>query len=389
MEDFTLPAKVEQIATLDDPVIRNLQITQSYHELSSAMTSRTGRCANWCTFATWASKQAGQTIRNEDIAQTLERILKDAPGIEQAILEIAEVVRQKGAKHGKEDVRQIIWEALDPNAAMKRSGNAVARGNQKVYAEIGCEFARFIANCLNDNDFDAGNIERFCADLRLGEPPDGQQYLRQAFSRYYRAFFEPDAKAKAELILLANLEIGFHEQTRLQPEIAEAMEASVVEPQPFMRRLVSALFPNSSWIVYAGLLFMRFIDRPMALDNAIERFVAIARQRIRLFLTDHLMMLGFPNGVKLRLGDDLKAEFPAVLKHLTNPDLLDLLKKVDPTLDSLRESGAVDWANFPERIHFITDLFRCYHETPDLLTPPFTPEQVETIKAGQMPGGKL
>jgi len=27
--------------------------------------------ANWCTFATWASRQAGQTIRQEDLARTL------------------------------------------------------------------------------------------------------------------------------------------------------------------------------------------------------------------------------------------------------------------------------------------------------------------------------
>lgn len=31
---------------------------------------------------------------------------------------------------------------------------------------------------------------------------------------------------RAQLMLLANLEIGFHEQTRLQPEIQQAMEAA-------------------------------------------------------------------------------------------------------------------------------------------------------------------
>jgi len=56
-------AEVDRIATLGDPVLRNLQITQCYHELASALAKRTGPHANWCTFATWASKQAGQTIR--------------------------------------------------------------------------------------------------------------------------------------------------------------------------------------------------------------------------------------------------------------------------------------------------------------------------------------
>lgn len=389
MENSTSPSEVERIAVFENPVVRNLQITQSYHELSAAMAKRTGVCANWCTFATWASKQAGQTIRREDVTRALETILMETPIIEQAIADIEEIIRLKGEKQKKGSVRQIIWEALDPNAAMERAGESVAIGNQKVYAEIGREFARFIADCSQDQTFDADNLDRFCAALRPGAPPDGQQYLRQAFSRYYQAFFEPDAKTKAELILLANLEIGFHEQTRLQPEIAAALEASVIEPRPFLRRLVSALFPNRSWIVYYGLLVMRLIGRPTALDKAIERIFTVARQRIRLFLTDRMMVLGFPNGLQLRLSDDLKAKFPAVLKQLLNPELTTLLMRIDPTPDSLRDTGAVDWADLPERLHFIADLFRCYHETPDLLTPPFSVAQVEAIKAGRLPEGQI
>ena len=71
---------VDRITTVSDPVIRNLQITQCYHELSAALPGRTGLSANWCTFATWASKQAGQTIRKEDLARLLEEALKKAFG---------------------------------------------------------------------------------------------------------------------------------------------------------------------------------------------------------------------------------------------------------------------------------------------------------------------
>ena len=59
---------VDRIAALSEPVIRNLQITQCYHELAAAMAARVSG-ANWCTFATWASRQAGQTIRQEDFAR--------------------------------------------------------------------------------------------------------------------------------------------------------------------------------------------------------------------------------------------------------------------------------------------------------------------------------
>jgi hypothetical protein len=67
--------EVEAIARRRDPVIRNLQITQCYHELSTAIATRLGLNANWCTFATWASKQAGQSIRKEDLARTLDMLL--------------------------------------------------------------------------------------------------------------------------------------------------------------------------------------------------------------------------------------------------------------------------------------------------------------------------
>lgn len=64
---------VERICAVADPMVRNLRITQCYHELSAALADRLGAGANWCTFATWASKQAGQTIRRQDFLRTSSR----------------------------------------------------------------------------------------------------------------------------------------------------------------------------------------------------------------------------------------------------------------------------------------------------------------------------
>ena len=83
-DTFPTVAEVDRIAALGDPAIRNLQITQCYYELSAALAERTGLSANWCTFATWASKQAGQAIRKEDLARTLENALDTAPAATQA-----------------------------------------------------------------------------------------------------------------------------------------------------------------------------------------------------------------------------------------------------------------------------------------------------------------
>ncbi len=389
MENYTSISSVDGIAKLNVPPIRNLQITQSYHELSLLLSSRIGPCANWCTFATWASKQAGQTIRQEDLSRALQKLLKSSKEVSSALTEIIDAALAKGTKLGKERITEIVWDTLNPKAAMERAGAAVARGNQKVYAEIAREFARFAECCMMDEVFDANNIATFCAELRPGDPPNGQHYLRHAFMRYYQALFEPSPKAKAELILLANLEIGFHEQTRLQPEIAEALEAAVEDPKLLKSKLLDLFFPSSPWVRYVGPVFTALFNRPSPLEEAIVRFAKQARHRLRLILTDHFMELGFPQGACLPLGEDLKAKFPAVLERLENPDLLAFLKKIDPTPDSPQQTGTIDWADLPDRLHFIADLFRCFHDAPILLSGPFTTTQVEAIKTGQFPEGKL
>ncbi|HSL70052.1 MAG TPA: hypothetical protein VK864_07395, partial [Longimicrobiales bacterium] len=68
---------VRTIALLPDPVERNLRITQCYYELSKTIAARTAGGANWCTFATWASRQAGQSIRREDLQRAIEHGLDE------------------------------------------------------------------------------------------------------------------------------------------------------------------------------------------------------------------------------------------------------------------------------------------------------------------------
>jgi hypothetical protein len=50
-------AEVRRIVAIRDPVLRNLEITHCYWRLAGAVARRTGAGANWCAFATWASRQ--------------------------------------------------------------------------------------------------------------------------------------------------------------------------------------------------------------------------------------------------------------------------------------------------------------------------------------------
>ena len=380
--------EIDSIALGADPVLRNLQITQCYCELSSVFAERTGLCVNWCTFATWASKQAGQTIRREDLQRTMEASLKNEPEIEAALSLIAALAKQSGAQQSFDQLRQSTLGSLVATAA-NRASDAISRGNKKVFEEIGREFSRFIATCFSDTVYVQSHIDEFCQQLHLGLPPDGQEYLQKAFSCYYQAFFEKEAKKKTELNLLSNLEIGFHEQNRLQPEIAEALNASIMDLQQVKSNLFSNLFSGTNFWTRFRLFFQRLFGKTTLWDKAIESLVQRIQHHLRMIMTAHLMTLTLPPDNHLHLGQDLSISYPDDLKQLANPDLLALLVQIDPTPDSLLESGATDWANLPERMHFIADLFRCYHESNELFDAAFTIEQVKALKDGRLPEGRL
>lgn len=382
------PAEVERIAGLQDPLIRNLQITQCYHELSTVLAQRTGRAANWCTFATWASRQAGQTIRKEDLARLLESRLKHSPVSTRAADRFAAAAAPAGAKR-IENPHGLALRVDNFKTAIQRASEAVSRGNKKVFEEIGREFARFHAVCLPDQVPNENKIARFCEELHPGDPPDGQTYLRRAFTHYYQALFEIDPKTRAELILLANVEVGFHEQTRLQPEIAASLDAGLVNPVEFTRLLFAGVFPYSGWLHLANFLLRKLLGRPTAFDLAAQTLLAAARFQLRATITEVMTGITLPSGVRLSLHEDLASGFPDSLQQISNPELSLLLAEHDPTPDSPRDSGAIDWADLPDRLHFILDLFRCYQENQDLFAAPFTPEQVADLKAGRRPAGRL
>ena len=126
-DDLTIE-KIERIATLSDPVLRNLLITQTYGELSAIFAMRMRAGANWCTFATWASKQAGRTIRQEDLQRTCEQLLSKEPAIDTAMSMMATVVRKLGTSQSFKEIRDrtICWMVEDTSA---RTAEAVALGN--------------------------------------------------------------------------------------------------------------------------------------------------------------------------------------------------------------------------------------------------------------------
>src|SRR3954451_10463998 len=239
---------VRRISAIADPVIRNLEITYCYSRLAAAVAAREGEGANWCTYATWASRQAGRTIRGEDLLEYLERRLWEGRWLLHPIATLWRRLLRRGLFRPETRLGRLTAELHTPFDAFELASDAVARGNLKVFEEIGLEFARY----LDENPADPEALQRFLDGLRPGDPPEGQRYLRQAFARYERRRLVTDPRERAELAVLANLEIGLHEQTRLQPQIREALDAALVSEEDLGRRALEALFPSAPrwWPVF-------------------------------------------------------------------------------------------------------------------------------------------
>jgi hypothetical protein len=121
----------------------------------------------------------------------------------------------------------------------------------------------------------------------------------------------------------------------------------------------------------------------------VDWLVTEMRAEARFLISDQLMAIELPQETRLRLGRDLRAAYPPSLQKITESELSALLARIDPTPDSVSASGAADWGDLTDRLHFIVELFRCYQEWPLLFDAPFTPEQVQAIQAGRKPVGRL
>lgn len=317
--------EVRRIGAIESPALRNLEITYAYSRLAAATAERTGPGANWCTFATWASRQAGRTIRGEDLEEQLRTRLLAPRELLRPLTSLWRWLLRRGLLNPRSRLGRVLAMLHTPFDAFELASDAVARGNKKVFDEIGFEFARYLET-VSDED----SLEAFLRDA----PED----LRAPFTRYYR---DGDR-------LLANLEIGLHEQTRLQPEIREALDAPyktalpIIGPQRYASKLAREL------------------------------------------ITANLMVLTLPGRV-LALG----ANLPDPMPDAADPELVALIARFEPPAGSIDDCGAHDWSELHQRMHYISHLFRAFHATATLSDAPFTEAQIERILAGSIPEGEL
>ncbi|HEY8944896.1 MAG TPA: hypothetical protein VIM73_11570 [Polyangiaceae bacterium] len=368
--DTTL-ADIERICKLEQAIVRNLLITQRYHDLTGSLAGVIGQInANWATFATWASKTAGQSIRGEEVPRELTQILQAEAKLQQ---------------HFERLTRAFSWvpflkldiELFDvARAIIDEVSRQIALGNLRVFAELAPFFARFADEFADPEQRTQANLEKFLEHFKPGGPEnDGQDLLKLAFRAYFEAAAASDQKHCAELVLYANLLIGLHEQTRLQPNIAAALNA------PLSDRVYTEL--RSGVALLLRPLFQFLFRGPLKSfrENLQEVWERVA--------TRFLMRLSLPGGGSISLGEDVRGRFPKDLDPLTYAVLVQLVQRYDANLATTAGSAAVNWTVLSNRMAFITDLFRCRQQDGLLFDPPFTSEQRALFEKGQIPPGPL
>ncbi|HEY4085360.1 MAG TPA: hypothetical protein VGM43_05450 [Bryobacteraceae bacterium] len=357
--------EVARVAALTDAADRNTHITDSYSKLSAELGRRIQGHANWCTYATWASRQAGMTIRHKDLVNVLRDRIQCALQLSGMAKGVFEHLEEGGL-----NVLQIVVDAIDELGPLKRSSEVVGEGNQKVFGDIGLIISRWLTMFPDIASISDADLQRFGERLQPGPPPQGQDMLRQAFTNYRAAARTSDAGERIQLMLLANVQIAFHEQIRLQPEMQAALDGSLLEPGDIADFIEAKLTGHEGRI---GTLLRGLWGEVQSPARRLSEILARhIQEQVRILITENLMSLWLPPDQELRLGRDLTRPFPEALRTLTDPALLALLQQFEATPDSEAQSGVKDWANFKDRMGYIACMFRAYIDDRNLYGSPWT-----------------
>jgi hypothetical protein len=358
-------ARIRAVDALEDGALRNLWITQTYHDLSKQLSSTIdARDANWSTFACWASKTAGESIRNAEVPELVMLALRAEASFQTLCTGVMEKLLGVHEAAAPDDIFDLARDAIATVSSQ------VAAGNLRVFAELAPVFASFVQTFGKDRAHEPAKYQAYAARFRPGPADrDGQDLLREAFGYYYEAKFAT-AETRAQKMLHANCLIGLHEQTRLQPNIAAALDAPI-----------AALF---------GKRLQESAKRgvPDKLHGKVEEITARDSELVRCvermweqFATQALMQLALPGGAAIPLGMDpndvLGMGYPKPLRALHDPKLVALAKRFGA--DGTRDTSAQDWSSLAQRMRFIIDLFRTTQQHAALFDQPFSDSHRERL----------
>lgn len=354
----------EDVVRTRDLVLRNVKITQSYHRLALDLVDLLGDDhLNWPAFGAYASRSAGYAIRHEEIPAFLE------------VFRRPERFGSLGRTLGDALERSLLLRTLERVLAHVSQG--VSDGNLRIFTDMAPIIVRFVEVVRAGGEGEHDAVESLLGTLAPGPTErGGQELLGEALRAWHTMRHTESPKLRAELMLLGNLRMGLHEQTRIQADLEQSLDAPLRvwigdEFALAVDSLTSCLpyQPRATIVAHARAIEQGAID---ALTTAFRRFV-----------TRRLMRLRLPGG-DLKLGSDVlppqgTSVYPPELEELSHPELRALAASIARNADSNEGGGAVDWTRLPDRMNFILQLFRTRQNDRTLLDPPLENWRLELL----------
>ena len=360
---------------MTDPVLRNLWITQRYHELAVQLREAgAGKHATWCAFAVWASKSAGSTIRGEDLPVRVRTHLGGSETMARALHEFNRGMEKHllaRLEHGH------LFKAV--NTVSSTVASTIADGNVLVFSELAPLFTAMVQAWTGPRPPDSAacgtTLAPALSDLS-GKGVDTTP-LQEAFDLYWQALGQ--AQDIGPVMLAANVLAVSHEQTRLQPDITAALNAAIdVEFERVVDQEIGA------HVAIPGVQ-ERLSDATTGVSSVLER-------AWRTALTELIMQLVTADEV-LDLRQDVPplqgAMFPGDLADLDGTPAAPAVARWDRTGGTGVPSRTHDWSVMEERMNYIVTLFRSRQLHPALFTAPFNVDQLTQLSAGHRPDGPL
>lgn len=369
---ITLPITADditEIAAIEDPVLRNLWITQTYSDFAARLSAAIDPVNHtWCGFAVWASATAGQSIREEELPAVVSEIIFGRHEFHIESVNAA-LDRHWILRFLKRLERVHLVDAM--RGALDNVSQHIAHGNTLVFAELAPLFVAFLEAL---EKAETSEVEMNAAlDRAAADPIDDG--LRQAFHWYWQASRTADESERAHAILAGNVLAVAHEQQRLQDDIAASLDVGVGTAGQVLAQLLPRWVPD---------VVARLIRGKVARE--VERLLDDVWDSIT---TQLLMTLHVP-GATLRLNVDVPPGpdgllFPAALGTLADAPPDSVFRSWDRTGGTGVGGGAHDWAILPQRMNYIVNLFRSRQQDPSLADALFTPAQIATMQSGTVP----
>ena len=367
---------VKQVLAIEDRVLRNYWVTQSYADLAAGLSALLDPdTANWCTFGTWASCTVGRNLRGEDLPDWLHQrvVLSDGMmGVAREANQALQTVHPDRAFYQivPEHVSDVVRELFGACATN------LSDGNTEVFAEIAPAAATFIS-CFGTRRLEPSSARANVLRVCEGAPEfEGKNRLHAGFAHWCDALSESDPTRRSQLILAGSLQLGAHEQHHLQGPIAGSMDMGV----------------NQSVVHLMGRVVKDEPIPPAIVESVAALLYPLGRALSEVWgslMTELLGTIQTPEGT-LRLDHDVppipgKSFVPSDLQSVVVDDLASLQERFNRAERSGHGSRAINWVSLDDRMNFITNLFTSRHHRKEMFQPPFGPAVLAEIQDGRIP----